>query len=288
MKLGSAVSYGINSLSAIFEKNSRENSCDVYFLLSCLLDKSISELKNNPDILLTAEQAARFKGWIERRMKYEPVQYITGETEFWSHKIRVSSGVLVPRQDSETIISEVVRHLNPGGKYRFLDLCSGSGCLGIALLGCFPDSFADFVDKYPAPLEYTRLNISKNGYTARTDVIGSDMFDELQKLGKTGSYDAIVSNPPYISTEDLLGLPVNIVNFEPNEALKGGENGLLFHSIIADKAIVFLKKGGLLFLEIGFNQSEQVVRLFGNGTWTDVRVVNDLNNNPRVLIAKKP
>ncbi|MCX6112055.1 MAG: peptide chain release factor N(5)-glutamine methyltransferase [Proteobacteria bacterium] len=293
MTIAEAVEFGKRTLASIFDTDpqmrtndemERETNSNVYFLLSGLLKISIPHIKFNSKIELTADQIKTYQNWLERRLTFEPVQYITGETEFWSLPILVGEGVLVPRQDSESLIIEIKKHFsNINGKYHFLDMCCGSGCIGIGLLSVFPNSTVMFSDKYSKPIAYTKKNLSKLNLEKRSEVILSDMFDKLNSKEK---FDAIVSNPPYIPSEELKSLSMQITLFEPIEALKAGDSGLIFHEIIARQAKKFLKPNAPLFLEIGYNQTEDVVKLFSSARWQEPRVLPDMAGKPRVLFVR--
>jgi release factor glutamine methyltransferase len=190
----------------------------------------------------------------------------------------------VPRQDTESLITEVKKHFpDVNGKYHFLDMGCGSGCIGIGLLTVFPNSTVKFVDKYPTPIEYTKKNLAHLKLGNRAEVVMSDMFTGLNNKEK---FDAIVSNPPYIPSGDLKSLSIQITIFEPMEALKAGDSGLIFHEMFALQAKKFLKPNAPLFLEIGYNQAEDVIKLFNSAGWLEPKVLMDVAGKPRVLFAK--
>ena len=293
MTITEAVEFGKRTLASIFDTDpqmrtndemERETNSNVYFLLSGLLNMSIPHIKFNSKKELTPDQLKTYHDWLERRLTFEPVQYITGETEFWSLPILVGEGVLVPRQDTESLIIEMKKSFpDTKGKYHFLDMCCGSGCIGVSLLSVFPNSIVKFSDKYLKPIEYTRKNLSKLGLEGRAQIALSDMFDELNDNEK---FDAIVSNPPYIPSEDLRSLSMQITLFEPIEALKAGDSGLIFHEIFAKQAKKFLKPNAPLFLEIGYNQAEDVMKLFISAGWQEPQVLADIAGKPRVLCVR--
>jgi len=291
MKIIDAVTFGTEALRTGFSRNAgpndeREITSNVHIMLSTLLKMSVSDLKLNSSKELRSDQEKTFNRWIERRLALEPVQYITKETEFWSLPMQVGEGVLIPRQDTETLVAEVKKHFTDDKKeYLFLDMCCGSGCIGISLLTIFPNSNVVFTDKYPKPLEYTNKNIELHHLKGRSTVITSDMFNDLSEKYME-KFDAIVCNPPYIPDEELKSLSMQITLFEPLEALKAGNNGLKFHNIIADQASKYLKPSAPLFLEIGYNQRQESRALFESKGWRGLKVVKDVTGNPRVLIAR--
>ena len=290
MTIKEAVEFGIKTLSDGLGLdddlgNEREIDSNVYFLLSSLTQKSIAELKTNQQKELSKADVEKFNSWIERRLRMEPVQYIAGETEFWSLPIQVGIGVLIPRQDTETLVDEVKKHFKDvNGKYKFLDIGCGSGCIGISLLNIFKNSGTTFSDKYDVPIKYTNKNLERHSLHNRATVIQSDMFSNIPENSK---FDAIVSNPPYIPEAELRSVSMQITLFEPMEALSAGSSGLDFYKLFADKAVNFLTPNGALFLEIGYNQCEDVIRIFIEKGWQEVTAVKDLGGNHRVVIAKK-
>ena len=290
MTIKEAIEFGIKTLSDGFGietdlGNEREVYSNIYFLLSYLTKKSIVELKTNQELELSKTDIEKFNSWLERRLKMEPVQYIVGETEFWSLPIYVGRGVLIPRQDTETLVDEVKKHFKDSSdKYNFLDIGCGSGCIGISLLNIFKNCHTTFTDKYDAPIKYTKKNLERHKLQNRATVIQSDMFEQIPKNLK---FDAIVSNPPYIPEKELRSVSMQITLFEPMEALTAGSSGLDFYELLASSAVNFLTPNGALFLEIGYNQCEDVIRILKGKGWQKVTAVKDLGGNHRVVIARK-
>jgi len=290
MTIKEAIEFGIKTLSDGFGVDTdlgseREVNSNVYFLLSYLMKKSIVELKTNQQQELSSAEIEKLNSWLERRLEMEPIQYIVGVTEFWSLPIYVGPGVLIPRQDTETLVDEVKKYFKDNnGKYKFLDIGCGSGCIGISLLNIFKNSHTTFIDKYETPIKYTKRNLERHSLQNRATVIQSDMFNNLPKNLK---FDAIVSNPPYIPEKELRSISMQITLFEPMEALKAGSSGLDFYERFANEAVNFLTPDGALFLEIGYNQCEDVIRILRKKGWQDVLSVKDLGGNHRVVIAKK-
>ncbi len=276
-----ALTYGLNLQNSDDTKRQIEN--DIYFLLSSLLGKNISFIKTNHNFEINKKDEEKYKTWLAKRLSLEPVQYITGETEFFSLDFYVGKGVLIPRQDTETIIEITEKHFkDKNDNYLFLDMCCGSGCIGISLLKIFPNSKCVFVDKYKTPLDYTLKNIKRHNLENRSTIIESDLFATLDELTK---FDAILCNPPYITPEELKSISLQITLFEPIEALKGGSDGLYYYRQLADSASKFLKPSAPLLVEIGYNQAKDVAGVFKN--WSKKQVFNDLAKNPRVLKTLK-
>lgn len=214
---------------------------------------------------------------INARAAHIPLQHITGVQEFMGLKFIVSSDVLVPRQDTETL-AEYVLPLVRGKSV--LDMCTGSGCLAISLMKLGDAALCIATDFSQKALEIAKKNAKLNN--VNVEFIHSDMFDNVTK-----KFDVIVSNPPYIRTEVIPTLMPEVKEHEPFIALDGGADGLKFYKIIGREARNYLKKGGTLAVEIGYDQGKQVVDLFKESGYKNVCVQKDLSGNDRVVAAVK-
>lgn len=214
---------------------------------------------------------------LERRLGHEPLQYILGEWEFCGLPFKVGRGVLIPRQDTEALVERVLP-LIKGGKRRVLDLCAGSGCIGIALerLG---GAEVTALEKSREALKYLKENIKLNGSKLRA--IEGDVFDEPLRE----SFDIIVGNPPYIRREVLKELSPEVLN-EPETALDGGEDGLVFYRRIAGVWKSALNDGGYLAFEIGYDQQPYVTEIMKQNGFKNVEAYKDLAGQPRVVIGQ--
>lgn len=214
---------------------------------------------------------------INRRITGEPLWYILGHTEFYGHKVIVNSNVLIPRMETEILAERVINFAKENNSASVLDLCTGSGAIALAVAkdtSCKVTA----IDKSEKALSVASLNLE--GTSAK--VINSDMFSEL-----TGtSYDIIVSNPPYIRTADIDSLQVEVKCYEPMMALDGGESGLDFYKIIADSSANYLNENGALFLEVGFDQAEEVAKLL-EISFKNIEIIKDLEGVPRIVKAIK-
>jgi len=286
MKIQEAIAFGTDVLRYGLYINEddasvRQIQSDVLFLISGLLKKDNSFIRTNPLYELNKEEENTFKSWITRRLSLEPVQYITGETEFYGLEFYVGKGVLVPRQDTETLVDQVLEHFkNTKEELTFIDLCCGTGCIGISILKNIPNSKCIFIDKYETPLAFTKNNIERHGLKDRATIIRSDLFNSLDTDLKV---NAIFCNPPYISPQELKSISLQITLFEPIEALKGGVDGLYYYRQVADSGQRFLYSRSPIFMEIGYNQARDVKNIFS--AWDKKVISNDLAGNPRVLKA---
>lgn len=229
------------------------------------------------------EGEAQYLDWIEQRTKRIPLQHILGDTEFMGLSFRVNRHVLVPRQDTETLVELVLEtQESKGYNKHLLDMCTGSGCIAVSLacLGQFASvSAADISEK---ALEVARENALHNNAEVR--FLQSDLFRALD--GER--YDIIVSNPPYIPSEDIEGLAPEVRDHDPRLALDGGADGLIFYRRLAKEGWDILNSGGLIFWEIGCEQAEDVSELLKAEGYMGIQVIQDLTGKDRVVRARKP
>ena len=230
---------------------------------------------------LSEDEETRFAELIRRRAEGEPVAYIVGEKEFMGLSFRLNRDTLIPRPDTETIVEYLIEKYR-GQAPKILDLCCGSGCIGISLCNFLPGAEAVLADISDGALRMTEENIRLHGLEARASALRLDVL----KNSFDGEYDIIVSNPPYIPTASLTGL--DVAKTEPALALDGGESGLDFYRAITPKAFAALKRGGTLAYEIGFDQSEAVADILKKSGFTDVFVKKDYGGNFRLAAGVKP
>ena len=229
------------------------------------------------DVEMTSEQVELARSRLELRLKHEPLQYILGEWEFYGLPFKVGSGVLIPRQDTETLV-ETVLPLIEKGKTRVFDLCAGSGCIGITLakLG---GAKVTFFEKSCEAIGYLEQNLRLNNVDATVlqyDVLGQPY---------NGKADIIVSNPPYIKTVVLNSLDTE-VKYEPSMALDGGEDGLDFYRHISTAWKPSLETGGYLAFEIGFDQGDAVQEIMRSAGFSDVTFKKDICGHDRVVTGR--
>lgn len=249
---------------------------DAWILLTyvCKIDRTFYYVHMDEEML--PEQLAEYTAILGKRVEHVPLQYITGEQEFMGITFHVNEAVLIPRQDTETLVEEALKIVRPGMKV--LDMCTGSGCILISILKNVVD-----VEGYGCDISKQALNVAKEN--AKLNNVNamfehSDLFESV-----TDTFDVIVSNPPYIPTEVIGGLMPEVAVYEPMQALDGKEDGLHFyHRIVAD-ASKHLNPGGKLLFEIGHDQGEAVSNLMLNAGYKDVKVIKDLAGNDRVVIG---
>ena len=251
-----------------------EAKLDAWLLLEmvCKIDRSFYYLHMEDDLL--EEQVSEYEIALKKRAEHVPLQYIVGETEFMGLKFKVNSSVLIPRQDTETLVEEALKVITPG--MRVLDLCTGSGCIIVSILHNVADVEGYAIDISKQALNVAKENAKLNGVAVNFE--RSDLFDNV-----TGTFDVIVSNPPYIPSLEVVKLMPEVGSFEPLEALDGKEDGLYFYRKIAEEAPKYLRAGGGLFLEIGCDQGACVAELLRQQGFADVKVVKDLAGLDRVV-----
>jgi release factor glutamine methyltransferase len=256
---------------------------DAAALLLHALGVSRAELLANPDRALTPAQQSAFEAHIRRRLANEPIQYILGEQEFYGLTLRVTAAVLIPRPETEHLVEAVLAELDPSHPLRILDVGTGSGAIAIALATHLPHAHITAVDISAEAHEVAAANAATHGLSARIRFLQSDL---LTALAPTEAFDAIVSNPPYVPTTDRSTLHPQVRDHEPAAALFAGHDGLDLYRRLIPQARAALKPNGLLALEIGHGQPDAIAALL-NG-WDELHFVDDLQQIPRVVLARKP
>lgn len=221
---------------------------------------------------------------VQRRLSGEPLQYIVGSWEFMSLTFEINPCVLIPRPDTEILVQAAIDVLS--GKHsspRLLDLCTGSGCVGISVLKSCPEARGILSDISEDAISVARRNVLTHGLSSRCAVVCADVNDG-PKDG-WGSFDVITANPPYIPSKDIETLDSSVRDFEPVLALDGGANGLKFYDIIARQFKPCLKQLGTLIFEIGINQNDAVVDILKQAGYSRVEVIKDYSGIERVLRA---
>ncbi len=224
---------------------------------------------------------------VERRKERYPLQYILGKWDFFGLSFTVSEHCLVPRADTECLVEQALRHLPAGS--RFADLCTGSGCIAVAILANRPDLSAAALELYPDTLALAVKNAADNGVADRFTPVCTDLLNGgVEALDAYAPFDAILSNPPYIPTAVIGGLSPEVKR-EPHAALDGGEDGLVFYRAILQNYTKLLKPSGHILLEIGYDQAD-VLRALCAAYLPNcsVRVLCDLGGNDRVVHITLP
>lgn len=252
---------------------------DAWYLMEyvCKMDKSQYYLKSREE--MEPEKLQEYEVLLRKRAEHVPLQYITGSQEFMGLEFKVNSHVLIPRQDTETLVEEALKVLEPG--MSVLDLCTGSGCVIVSLLKHQEGLIGTASDISKQAILVAKENAKQNQVEA--EFVSSDLFKSI-----TGTFDMIISNPPYIPTDVINGLMPEVKNFEPMTALDGKEDGLYFYREIIKEAGKFLNSNGYLYFEIGHDQGGRVAAIMEDSGYRNVRVVKDLAGNDRVVMGNLP
>jgi release factor glutamine methyltransferase len=257
---------------------------DAVLLLRHTLGVSRAALIANPTRLISDDDHAEYQRLIARRVDFEPMQYILGTQEFYGHHLRVTPAVLIPRPETETLVEAVIARCKPGRTIRIADVGTGSGAIAIALAQALPQASITALDISNAALAVARHNVEYHGLSDAIRLAESDL---LAAVGDgEAPFDIIASNPPYIADEDAATLHPQVLDHEPRQALFAGPTGLEVYERLIPQAGAHLKTGGLLALEIGYGQREQIAALLAG--WMNVEFVFDLQHIPRVALAWSP
>ena len=257
-----------------------EYGADAETLLGFLTGMDRKELFLNRDLEISDEQVSEFMTLLNRRANGEPLQYITGEQYFMGHRFSVDPSVLIPRPETELLAEKAIHYINGHGAETVLDLCTGSGILAISIALACPEVKIIASDVSAQALALAKRNAEALCVSDRVEFAESDLFSAIKE-----KFDLIVTNPPYIRTEDLDGLQREIKDHEPMDALDGGQDGLDFYRRIAAEARSYMCPGACLMTEIGADQAEAVSYLFGESGFADIEVCKDLNSFDRFLTA---
>ena len=235
---------------------------------------------------LTEKQAVRLEELTARRVKREPLQYLCGSWPFLDFELAVGPGVLCPRADTE-VVAEAAAGMLAGMEHpKVLDLCAGTGCLGLGVKRFCPDAVVTSLEKSPEAFRYLEQNAKSALHgPAATPVLG-DLFTYWETLPE-GELDLIVSNPPYLTAAEMQDLQPEVAQ-EPAMALEAGADGLVFYRAIAEHYQKVLRPGGALALEIGWQQREAVTELLAENGWVEIACKKDYGGNDRCITARKP
>ena len=247
-------------------------------LLAFTLNVTKEYLLINYQEEIPKEKVKTYNENIEKLISGEPIQYIIGKQEFMGIEFIVNKNVLIPQPDTEILVEKSIEIAKTYEKPKILDLCTGSGAIAVSMGKIFPQAII-----YASDISKEALLIAKtNDKSNKIKFIQSDMFENIEE-----KFDIIVSNPPYIKTEEIKKLSKEVQN-EPNIALDGGKDGLQFYKEIIEQAYNYLNKNGYICLEIGEDQKEGVTKLIENNRhYKDIKMYKDLNKNDRVIIFKK-
>ena len=250
-------------------------------LVAFACGKTKEELLRDSRLYVTPEVEARVRALVQRHLDGEPTAYLIGEWEFYGLPLDISRDVLIPRPDTEVLAGLAIDFVKTQGACRVLDLCAGSGCIGLAVASQCPESRVVLGELSEGALRICRQNIRRNGLSGR--VVPMQMDALAPPPAQLGEFRCLVSNPPYIPAGDIPGLDPSVRDYEPHMALDGGADGLDFYRNLAREWKNALAVGGKIFLEVGIGQADDVLRLLRAQGFGDLEITKDLNGIPRVV-----
>lgn len=281
MKVFDAVKAGMNEIA-----NSESPRLDAEVILAYCLKMDRMHLYMNRSMNVDDEKFKKYMELIKRRKYNEPVSYITGNREFMSLNFFVKKGVLIPRPDTECLVEEVINRMKDVKDPVIADVGCGSGAISVSLAKNLPSSSVYALDISDTALEVTGINAERNGVGERVHAVKSDIFSSFD-ISFEGKFNAIVSNPPYIKKDEIPKLMNDVKDYEPYEALCGGDDGLKFYRKITSGAVKYLKKNGILAYEIGYDEGEDVKSILIQNGFSDVVCKKDLAGLDRVVVGTK-
>ncbi len=286
-------------ITLLNQNNIEQATLKAKILLSNCLNISKEQLIVYDNKQVEENKLKEINSKIEQLIKGKPIQYITNKQEFMGMDFYVDENVLIPQPDTEILVENAIEllknnYINSKNNVKVLDLCTGSGCIAISLLKLMQEQINNLKNNLCKSITVTSTDISdnallvakqnakKNNIENNIKFINSNMFENIKD-----KFHLIVSNPPYIETQEIKFLSKEVQN-EPKLALDGGIDGLKFYKIIAEESYKYLEENGYIIVEIGYNQKEDVINLFKKTKkYTNIKCKKDLANNDRIIIAKK-
>jgi release factor glutamine methyltransferase len=301
----------LNWTTEYFTKNALDSPrLSAELLLSHILAMKRIELYTQFDKPVTKQQLGLLHDLVKRAGQNEPIAYLVGKTEFYSLELNVTADCCIPRPETELLVERAIEFLRTRpvrnstmfnvtqkqeisngartSKQFVCDLCTGCGCIAIAIAKNFPNADIIATDISDAALNIAAKNVEKHQLNKRIKLLCGDLFDPLVPHLDVEKFDLIVCNPPYVSSAEFEKLDKNVKDYEPKLALFAGEDGLDTYRRIVEKIDAFLKPDGALMLEIGYSQGQAVRELLEQaGSFSKITIEKDFHNNDRIVIAKK-
>lgn len=258
-------------------------------LLSYVLAMKRIELYTQFDKVVGKKQLDELHEFVERAGQGEPIAYLISKTEFYSLELDITSECMIPRPETELLVERAIEFLRTrSGKQFVCDLCTGSGCVAVAVGRNYATTEIIATDVCDAALKVAEKNIEKHGLKDRVKLLCGDLFDPIMPQLDVGKFDLIVCNPPYVSAPEFERLERGVRDYEPRVALFAGEDGLDIYRRICEKVDEFLKPDAALMLEVGYRQGRAVKELLEKaGCFNEITVEKDPHDNDRVVTAKR-
>ena len=277
MTINNILDYGVHQFEEISDVPRKE--IELLVMHVCGLKKIDLILKSDEKIL--EDEILKIEELIKKRKEGIPLQYLVGNQEFMGMNFIVTENVLIPRQDTEILVEEIISRFKEESNLKILDIGTGSGAISISLAKLLKRPTIVSLDISKEALMVAKLNAKKNEVEEKITFIESDLFENLTTVE---SFDIIVSNPPYIPSKDILELQREVKDYEPMLALDGGEDGLEYYREITKKSVDYLKKDGLLAYEIGYDQGIDVLKILKND-FHHIEIIKDLQKHDRVVLG---
>lgn len=277
LRLHEALTHGTKTLESISAQPRR----DAELLLLHVIDRDRTFLLTHPEAELTSAQMMQYEAWLRRRATHEPIQYILGEQEFYGLTFTVTRDVLIPRPETEHLVETLLARVPHDQPSRIADIGTGSGAIAVTLAHALPQAHITALDISEAALAVAQRNAETHHVTNRMRFLRSDLLSAVADE----SFDAIVSNPPYVAEADRATLEPQVRDYEPSSALFAGPSGLDIYRCLIPQAHAALKPTGWLLMEIGQGQREALAQLLSG--WSNISFINDLQGIPRVAVAQR-
>ena len=275
----------IDARNAVRACGSENPNMEARNLVAFAAGKTMGELVRDYMLYASGEIEQKVDALVQRRQNGEPLAYILGTWEFYGLELNVSPDVLIPRIDTEVLVHEAIETMKDYTEPpRMLDLCCGSGCIGVTLGQHFPQSRIVMVDMSDNALRVARSNVMKHTMGSRISCVKANALKEPP--ANIGTFDLIVSNPPYIKSMEVLTLDPSVRDFEPLEALDGGNDGYMFYRAIVKKWKSALRENGWLMFEVGEEQAQYVALQMKKAGFKNIRIVKDTAETERVVIGQ--
>jgi release factor glutamine methyltransferase len=270
------------------EKHIDSPRLEAELLMSQTLKMQRIDLYTQFDKEVSQDDSKRLGELVQRASEHEPIAYLIGRTEFYSIDLEVTNDCLIPRPETELLVDKALEFLRGREGRQFVcDLCTGCGCIAIAMAKNFLEADIIATDISEAALKQAERNIERHGLKERIKLLCGDLFEPFVPQIDRAKFDLIVCNPPYVSSAEYEKLDRNVKDYEPREALFGGEDGLDVYKRIASGAADYLKADAALIVETGYRQGETVKKLFEQAGFKDLKIEKDFQNNDRVVIARR-
>jgi release factor glutamine methyltransferase len=271
---------GIQLTTEYLEKKGIESArINAELMLAHILKCKRLDLYLSFDKPLKEEEIELYRDFLKRRSTYEPLQYILGSVEFYGLEFKVNRSVLIPRPETEVLIETIINRFPKDNSFSFLDVGTGSGNIPICLAKYFPNAEITSIDISEQAIHLAKVNAEINNTSERINFLNED----IKKFNPGNKYDIIISNPPYVSSEEYTQLQPEIINYEPAEAVSDFDDGFKFYKLICEKSGFILKNPGHIFFELGKGQSEPVLEILSANNFKNVSIKKDYLNFDRVI-----